>query len=304
MTIRIPRAMSLGVVVLSACGGMAPGATVPGMPSPTAAETRGTAYHAESAPTSADLPAASLLVEPPASPPEPADAPEPAQPPVDLTRPPLATDVEGAVVRNQALSTGGPRIVVSRGDRHLWVMDGERVVFSAPVAVGREAVFRYRDREWDFSTPRGQRVVRDKEQLPVWVPPDWHYLELAAERGLEPVQLETGSVFPLSDGSRIEVRGDQVGRVNRYGNFRAFRPGTEIIFDGFVFMPPLSSAQRRVPDVLGTHRLILGDGYLIHGTLEEDSIGQGASHGCVRMRNQDVERLYAMIEPGTPVYIY
>ena len=231
-----------------------------------------------------------------------APAPEPES--IDLSTPPHAVDVDGAILREQALQTPGRRIVVSRYDRYLWLMDGSQVLLHAPVAVGRDTIFRYGDRAWDFSTPRGLRLVRDKEPLPVWVPPDWHYLELAVERGLRPVRLKGGSVVPLSDGTRIEVRGDQVGRVNRYGNFHAFRPGTEIIFDGMIFIPPLGSAQRRVPEVLGTHRLILGDGYLIHGTPDEDSIGQYASHGCVRMLNRDVERLYAVVDVGTPVYIY
>ena len=35
-----------------------------------------------------------------------------------------------------------------------------------------------------------------------------------------------------------------------------------------------------------------------------ESIGQSVSHGCVRMRNEDIERLYPMVAVGTPVYIY
>lgn len=265
--------MSLGVLALAGCGG-----PVVQTPAPTP-----NAHAALAAPDSA----------------EPV-----AKTSVDLSRPPLARDVEGAIVRDNALDAYGQRIVVSRGERHLWLLDGERVVFSAPVAVGRDTVFRYRDRSWDFSTPQGVRTVRDKQAMPVWIPPEWHYLELAAERGLEPVRLERGSVFPLADGTRIEVRDDQVGRVNQYGNFRPFRPGTEIVFEGFIFVPPFGTAQREVPDVLGTRRLILGDGYLIHGTPDEASIGQGASHGCVRMRNADVEILFALVDVGTPVYIY
>jgi lipoprotein-anchoring transpeptidase ErfK/SrfK len=28
------------------------------------------------------------------------------------------------------------------------------------------------------------------------------------------------------------------------------------------------------------------------------------SHGCVRLRNEDIEQLYEMVPVGTPVYIY
>jgi lipoprotein-anchoring transpeptidase ErfK/SrfK len=33
-------------------------------------------------------------------------------------------------------------------------------------------------------------------------------------------------------------------------------------------------------------------------------VGRAVSHGCVRVRNEDIARLYAMVAVGTPVYIY
>jgi lipoprotein-anchoring transpeptidase ErfK/SrfK len=41
----------------------------------------------------------------------------------------------------------------------------------------------------------------------------------------------------------------------------------------------------------------------IHGTNKPSSIGTNASHGCIRMFNRDVERLYPIIPLGTPVSI-
>lgn len=41
--------------------------------------------------------------------------------------------------------------------------------------------------------------------------------------------------------------------------------------------------------------------YGIHGTNHPASIGQNASHGCIRLSVRDAERLYAMIPNGTPV---
>lgn len=41
----------------------------------------------------------------------------------------------------------------------------------------------------------------------------------------------------------------------------------------------------------------------IHGTNQPWSIGQFASHGCIRMRNKDVEELFEWVPIGTPVYI-
>jgi lipoprotein-anchoring transpeptidase ErfK/SrfK len=80
--------------------------------------------------------------------------------------------------------------------------------------------------------------------------------------------------------------------------------GREIVVDGKVLVPPLGTTQRRYEGVLGTHRLNLGNGYALHGTNQPESVGRAVSHGCVRLRNEDIARLYAMVPVGTPVYIY
>jgi len=36
-------------------------------------------------------------------------------------------------------------------------------------------------------------------------------------------------------------------------------------------------------------------GYGIHGTNDPHSVGRAASHGCIRLRNRDIERLYEMV---------
>jgi len=53
---------------------------------------------------------------------------------------------------------------------------------------------------------------------------------------------------------------------------------------------------------LGTRWLGLSvKGYGIHGTNNPASIGRNASHGCIRMRNKDVEDLFERVQVGTPV---
>src|SRR5205085_6157012 len=42
-------------------------------------------------------------------------------------------------------------------------------------------------------------------------------------------------------------------------------------------------------------------GYGIHGTNAPKSIGKDASHGCIRMRNKDVEELFELVAVGVPV---
>lgn len=56
---------------------------------------------------------------------------------------------------------------------------------------------------------------------------------------------------------------------------------------------------------LGTRWLGLSvKGYGIHGTNRPSSIGHNASHGCIRMRNRDVEQLFAMVSVGDEVDLY
>ena len=53
---------------------------------------------------------------------------------------------------------------------------------------------------------------------------------------------------------------------------------------------------------LGTRWLGLSQkGYGIHGTNVPSSIGKNASHGCIRMRNHDVEQLFKMVQVGDVV---
>lgn len=55
---------------------------------------------------------------------------------------------------------------------------------------------------------------------------------------------------------------------------------------------------------LGTRWLGLSEkGYGIHGTNMPKSIGHAASHGCIRMRNRDVEKLFTLIQVGDTVQI-
>lgn len=45
-------------------------------------------------------------------------------------------------------------------------------------------------------------------------------------------------------------------------------------------------------------------GYGIHGTNNPASIGHSASHGCIRLRNRDVEELFTMVAVGDVVELH
>jgi len=45
-------------------------------------------------------------------------------------------------------------------------------------------------------------------------------------------------------------------------------------------------------------------GYGIHGTDDPKSIGHNVSHGCIRLRNKEVEELFEMVAVGDTVELY
>ncbi len=40
-----------------------------------------------------------------------------------------------------------------------------------------------------------------------------------------------------------------------------------------------------------------------HGTNDDQLVGQAVSHGCLRMENQDIEKIYENVAVGTPVIV-
>lgn len=199
-------------------------------------------------------------------------------------------------------------IVISIAENQLWYKRGNQVLFNTQVATGSGKVLvgGPEGKEYKFETPRGRLTVQLKEVDPTWVPPDWHYQEQARKRGLGLARMDRSSQIPSGDGGVVRVSGSEV--VKRFPDGREVAltatDGREIVVNGNIVVPPFGTNQRRYKDVLGTRRLVLGDGYGIHGTNAPETIGRSVSHGCVRLRNEDIEKLYEMVALGTPVYIY
>jgi len=55
---------------------------------------------------------------------------------------------------------------------------------------------------------------------------------------------------------------------------------------------------------LGRYKFTLGwPSYLIHGTNKPYGVGLRSSHGCIRLYPEDVEKIFAMVGPGTTVTV-
>lgn len=217
-----------------------------------------------------------------------------------------ADSVNWAAWRDRASTAAESyRIVVSIFDRQLQVIRAGDTLLAAPIAVASGVTLAYAGRTWTFRTPRGQRPVLRKVTDPVWAPPDWLYAEVASANGLKLARLEPGTSISLADGRRLTVRNGVAGVIAPGSSEFVPLPIEEhIVFNSTLFIPPRGSINRRVPGELGRFALDLGDGYLIHGTPDETSIGLAVTHGCIRLADLDIAWLYENVPVGTAVYIY
>ena len=79
--------------------------------------------------------------------------------------------------------------------------------------------------------------------------------------------------------------------VNRVANPTYYHPG-KVVASG-------------PQNPIGTRWIGLSQkGYGIHGTDQPSSIGYAKSHGCIRLRNSDVERLFERVRPGDVVELH
>lgn len=206
----------------------------------------------------------------------------------------LQSDVAGADKAIVDMQDSNFVITVSTAENRVYARRAGELVFEAVASTGSNATLQAQGRTMVFRTPIGRFRVRSKEENPKWVPPDWHYIEEAQKNGMEVVRLNRGNCIAdvCAQGSEVMAGGFPVA------------PGSLIVRGGAVVIPPVGTSARQFPDVLGTHRLNLGDGYALHGTQAVKQLGQSVSHGCVRLHNDDIQRLYSMANVGDEVIIY
>jgi hypothetical protein len=197
------------------------------------------------------------------------------------------------------------RVIVSLLDRTLWVLLANDTLLATPIAVASGLTLEYAGRTWTFRTPRGRHTVRRKVVDPQWAPPDWAYAEAALEHDLSLKALPSETGVTLKDGSTLVVRDSVVGILSDGDTrFQSLPLEEHVVFDSTLFIPPLGTRNRRLSGELGRFALDLGDGYLLHGTNQALSIGTAVTHGCIRIRDEELAWLHEHVPVGTPVYIY
>ena len=236
----------------------------------------------------------------------------------------MKSKVQSVAQQTADLPDSGQTIIVSTAENRVYVRRGGQTIFEAVCSTGKGTKLAVDGRTMVFETPIGKFHIKAKEENPQWVPPDWHYVEQARKNGMRVVRLGPGDAIDARTGqpvskqnegvwgwfggsggssSVMRVRGNNVV-VEEGGVERVLEPGKLIVAGDALVIPPVDTAQRHFDKVLGRYRLNLGDGYALHGTQETDKLGQSVSHGCVRLGDADLERLYQMANVGDEVVIY
>ena len=69
-------------------------------------------------------------------------------------------------------------LVVDTRNNRLFMRQGDKLLLTVVVSTGsRELVKEENGRRWFFESPDGSFTVRGKERNPVWIRPDWSYVE-------------------------------------------------------------------------------------------------------------------------------
>ncbi|MCC6302718.1 MAG: L,D-transpeptidase [Gammaproteobacteria bacterium] len=159
---------------------------------------------------------------------------------------------------------GTERIVeVSIGGQRLRLREGARVLMDVPVSTARNGPGETADSE---CTPRGWHTVHAK--IGADCPPNTVFV------GRRP----TGEIYSRE--------------------YAAAAPGRDWILTRILWLEGLEPGRNCGGDVDSLRRYIY-----IHGTPDEVTLGAPGSRGCVRVRNDDVIRLFDLVEVGTRVNI-
>lgn len=85
--------------------------------------------------------------------------------------------VDAPLFESAPLHGDGRYVVIRLAENRLYVVEGDRTVWSAPVGTGTGFRLEGQKQSWHFDTPRGVFRVQHKEKDPVWIKPDWAFVE-------------------------------------------------------------------------------------------------------------------------------
>lgn len=154
-------------------------------------------------------------------------------------------------------------LYVAAKKQRLYLISGNEVIRSFPVSTARKGIGQ---KSGSFQTPVGLHKVREK----------------------------VGDTVPVLGIIREKVFTGSVANINN----KPQAGSGDVITTRLMHLDGLESGVNKGGDCDSYNR-----GIMIHGTPDEGLIGRPASHGCVRMKNQDIIELFDLIPAGTYVVI-
>jgi len=130
-------------------------------------------------------------------------------------------------------------IVVNPNGNRLSLRRGQKVVLEAAISTGKNDTLIYLKRKWVFQTPRGIMSVIRKKKDPVWLKPDWAFLEKGESipPWSSPLRKEKGvlGAFLLDLGGGVMIHGTPqehlLGRSVTHGCIRVGYEDLKVLFD-------------------------------------------------------------------------
>ncbi len=130
-------------------------------------------------------------------------------------------------------------VVVNPNGNRLTLRRGQKVVLEAAISTGKNDTLTHGTRKWVFQTPRGIMSVIHKRKDPVWVKPDWAFLEKGETIPPlhSPLRKEKGvlGAYMLDLGGGVMIHGtpheDLLGRSVTHGCIRVGSEDLKVLYD-------------------------------------------------------------------------
>ena len=154
-------------------------------------------------------------------------------------------------------------IIVDISEQRLYLMNDNNLIQSFPVSTSK---FGEGQIENSYKTPLGYHEIKEK----------------------------IGHNAPINTIFTARVNTQKKAKIQKDPN----NTDDDFVTSRILWLDGLEEGINKGPGVDSYNRYIY-----IHGTHEEGLIGQKASHGCIRMFNNDVIELFEIVKEGTKVYI-
>jgi hypothetical protein len=130
-------------------------------------------------------------------------------------------------------------VVVNPNANRLSLRRGQKVLLDAAISTGKNDTLRFRSQKWVFQTPRGIMSVIRKKKDPVWIKPDWAFLERGESVPplKSPLRKEKGvlGAFLLDLGGGVMIHGTPqehlLGRSVTHGCIRVGYEDLKVLYD-------------------------------------------------------------------------